>query len=264
MARYFLSPHRVARYYFHECDRYLRYTATPKGRRGEEGVPPNELDHSLLTKAILGSGYAWETQVLAKYLGDAVVMAEAPAGNPGALPTERVHSVAGTLAALRNARAGQYLYQPTLLPTAGFSAAYGLDPDLVEFSECRPDLLMVEAGAAGRLRLTVLDLKATDEAKLSHRIQAVLYSLILRHALVDNGLSGLDVADRGGIWPTARRRPSSSTWPRSGRRWRRSSSTTCSRSCGSRRARRSGTSTSAASGATTTSTAGTRRWRPMT
>lgn len=207
MARYLLSPHRVARYYFHECDRYLRHTATPKGRRAEEGVPPNELDHSLLTKAILGSGYAWEGQVLATYPGDAAVVAAAPAGNPDAPPTERVHSVAGTLEALRNARVGQYLYQPTLLPTAGFSAAYGLDPELVEFTECRPDLVMVEAGAAGRLRLAVLAVKATHEAKLVHRIQAVLYSLILRHLLVDNGLPGLEVADRGGIWLFGRDAP---------------------------------------------------------
>jgi hypothetical protein len=59
MPPYFLSPHRVARYYFHECDRYLRYTATPKAQRADEGVPPHELDHSLLTKAILDSGYSW-------------------------------------------------------------------------------------------------------------------------------------------------------------------------------------------------------------
>jgi DNA replication ATP-dependent helicase Dna2 len=200
MPRYFLSPHRVARYYFHECDRYLRYTATPKARKAEEGVPPHELDHSLLTKAILDSGYAWESQVLAKYLGDDAVVADPPPDKPNAPKTDRTHSVAATLEALRNARAGQYIYQPTLVPTAGFYAAYGLDPDLVGFSECRPDLLMVEAGPAGLLRLTVLDLKATDEAKLSHRIQAVLYSLILEHVLADNGIDGVEVAGKGGIW----------------------------------------------------------------
>jgi DNA replication ATP-dependent helicase Dna2 len=203
MTPYFLSPHRVARYYFHECDRYLRYAATPKARRAQEGVPPHELDHSLLTRALLESGYSWESQVLATHLGDAAIIADPPAGNPKTPKTQCSHGVAATLDLLRAVEPGQYIYQPTIAPSAGFYAAYGLDPALVEFTECRPDLLKIEAGKNGQRRMTVLDLKATDEAKLSHRIQAALYTLILEHVLADSGLDGeggLQVASQGGIW----------------------------------------------------------------
>lgn len=200
MPPYFLSPHRVARYYYHECDRYLRYTATPKVQRAAEGVPPHELDHSLLTRALLDSGYSWEATVLADHLGPAALVAQPPPGNPKAAKTECVHTVGATTAALVAAQPGQYIYQPTLVPTPGFYAAYGLDPGLVEFTECRPDLLKVEASPDGGRTVTVLDLKATDEAKLSHRIQAALYSLILKHALADSAITDLEVARRGGIW----------------------------------------------------------------
>ena len=38
MARFNLAPSRLARYYFFECDRFLRYDATPRDRRAEEGT----------------------------------------------------------------------------------------------------------------------------------------------------------------------------------------------------------------------------------
>ena len=110
MGRYNLSPSRVARYYFHECDRFLRYSATPKHLKDEEGVPPYQLDHSLLTKAILNSGFDREGEVLAP---------------------------------------GQYIYQSTLIATDSFYERYGLDGELVEFGECNPDLLMITSGEDG-------------------------------------------------------------------------------------------------------------------
>ena len=54
MAKYNISPSRIARYYFHECDRYLRYTATPGPRKTEEGVPQHDLDFSLVTRPFSG------------------------------------------------------------------------------------------------------------------------------------------------------------------------------------------------------------------
>lgn len=197
MAGYFLSPHRVARYFFHECDRYLRYTATPKNLKGEEEVPPYELDHSLLTKATLES---WEEKVLATYLGGFAVIASPPDGNPNAAKTACVHSVDATLDALKNAVPGQYIYQPTIAPTPGFYVRYGVDTDLLAFTDCRPDLLKIDGTDDGSVEITVLDLKATDETKLAHRIQATLYSLILESLLEDHGIDGLRISGKGGVW----------------------------------------------------------------
>lgn len=200
MGRYNLSPSRVARYYFHECDRFLRYTATPKDLKAAEGIPPYDEDRSLLTKAILKSGYDWEGEVLDSHLVDSAVIAPPPPDNPAAPRTDRVHSVAQTIEALRHAAPGQYIYQPTLIATDGFYDKYDLDRELIEFGECRPDLLMITAGEDGTKQVTVLDLKATDESKLSHKIQSTLYTVILEHALADHGITDLATTRQGGVW----------------------------------------------------------------
>ncbi|MGH2772313.1 MAG: hypothetical protein ACRDIU_04155, partial [Actinomycetota bacterium] len=213
-----MSPHRVARYYFHECDRYLRYTATPWKIKGEEGVPKIESQDSPLTDAILKTGYTWEDEILASYLTAGAVVADPPADKPDQPVTERTHTPDQTLEALWQAKPGQYIYQPTLVATDSFYERYGLDRDLIEFTECRPDLLMIrevspvstagpskgesrKAGATGgQLEIVVIDAKATDEQRLAHRIQATLYSLILEHILIDHGLGHLKVSREGGVW----------------------------------------------------------------
>ena len=48
-----ISPSRIARYFFHECPRYLRYSSTPKELWDVEGVPAPPFDHSPVTAAIL-------------------------------------------------------------------------------------------------------------------------------------------------------------------------------------------------------------------
>lgn len=201
VARYFLSPYRVARYYFHECDRFLRYVATPKALHAEEGVPDHEIDHTLLTKAILDSGYLWEEDCLTNYIPDSFVLAPAPDGQPAPRLRDRRHSVAQTIDALRSAEAGQYIYQPTLTAAPSFYADYGLDTDLVGFHDCHPDLLMITGGpqTGSPLEVRVIDLKATDESKLSHRIQATLYTLILRSVLEAENID-LTTTRQGGVW----------------------------------------------------------------
>ncbi|MEO7803423.1 MAG: AAA domain-containing protein [Actinomycetota bacterium] len=203
MARYNVSPSRIARYYFHECDRYLRYSATPTAFKEQEGVPPDELDHSLLTKAILDSGFVWEREVLENHIKESRVLGPLLEGEDEPEPaiTKRVHTVGQTIDALRNAAAGQFIYQPTLAAPERFYQRYGLDPELVGFSDCRPDLLMITPPKQdGPLEVTVLDLKATDEAKLSHRIQATLYTLILQSVIDDLGIDHLTTTREGGVW----------------------------------------------------------------
>jgi DNA replication ATP-dependent helicase/nuclease Dna2 len=58
MPRFSLSPSRLARFYFHECERQLRFAATPAARRPAEGIPTHEFDRGLVTREILESGYA--------------------------------------------------------------------------------------------------------------------------------------------------------------------------------------------------------------
>jgi hypothetical protein len=201
MARFHISPSRLARFYFHECERYLRYSTATNQQRAVDAIPAPGLDRTLVTRAVLARGHEWERQVLDR-LGDRAVV---PTG-PGDV-TERRHTAAATLDLLADASAGDAIYQPTLRAPASFCAAYGLDPDLVEFVDCHPDLLLVDETDDG-LEVRVVDAKATDEMKLSHRIQTTLYTLLLRHVLAEAGHDeGLRASREGGIWLAGRDEP---------------------------------------------------------
>ena len=137
MAKFTVSPSRIARYYFHECDRYLRYTSTPKDRRAEEGVPAPSAHQSAIGKAILDGGFRWEERILDEFLAGRVITGTD--GEPGAPVHETRHDAAATVAALLGAADGQAIYQGTLRAPASFYAAYGLDPDFVTVVDCHPD-----------------------------------------------------------------------------------------------------------------------------
>ena len=200
MPRFTVSPSRIARYYFHECDRYLRYTSTPKERRAGEGVPAPDAHQSAIGKAILDGGYRWEERILDEFLAGKVIVGTD--GEPGAPVHETRHDLAGTVAALLGAADGQAVYQGTLRAPASFYAAYGLDPDFVTVVDCYPDLLWVaDPGGGAAPEVRVIDAKATDTARLAHRIQVGLYALILDHVLADAGHAGrFSPTRQGGVW----------------------------------------------------------------
>src|SRR5262249_54984477 len=45
-----ISPSRIARYLFHECRRYLRYSSTPQGLPDAEGGPEPPFDYGPVTQ----------------------------------------------------------------------------------------------------------------------------------------------------------------------------------------------------------------------
>ncbi|MGH9003200.1 MAG: hypothetical protein ACRDYV_08735, partial [Acidimicrobiia bacterium] len=92
------------------------------------------------------------------------------------------------------------VYQGTLRAPRSFYDAYGLDPDFVTVVDCYPDLLwVVESDGGAEIR--VVDAKATDTARLAHRIQVGLYALILDHVLAEAGHSGrFSPTRKGGVW----------------------------------------------------------------
>ncbi len=191
-----ISPSRIARYFFHECGRYLRYSSTPKELWEVEGVPAPPFDHSPVTEAILEGGYSWEEEVVRTRLAGRVLIAEAA---PGARLKDRVFSAAETRRLLQDLEPGQAIYQPTLITPPGFYEHYGLDSSVVQMTECRPDLIACEAAPDGLL-LRVVDIKASPGLKLAHRIQAALYTLILGHVMADWCRGDLRVNDSAGIW----------------------------------------------------------------
>ncbi len=194
MPRFYVSPSRIARYFYHECERYLRYHATPKDRRKADGVPDIPWDTSPVRAAILEGGFTWEREIIEKRLKDRVRVAR----GKGKVH-ERAHDVGETLAILPALRPGEAIYQPTLQIPDIFLKRYGIASDLCEFPPCRPDLVQMH-GDNGDARLKVIDIKASTELKVSHRIQVATYTLILRDVARANGLDlPLDLGT-GGVW----------------------------------------------------------------
>jgi hypothetical protein len=196
MAKFALSPSRIARYYFLECDRFLRFMSVPRERRKEEGIPKMEPDYSPVAQAVLEGGYDWEQEVIANHLQGNVVVPEVL--DPEAPFHERKMSYGKTLSALRNLVPGESIYQPTLVVPPAFYERHGVDPDLIEFRECYPDLVMCVDGDHGP-ELRVIDVKASNWMKLSHRIQVGVYTLILGEVLRQEGIP-THIARAGGVW----------------------------------------------------------------
>jgi hypothetical protein len=190
-----LSPSTIARYFFQDCERFLRYRAAPRPEREATGIPERQFDHSPLMRAVLASGTAWEGDVVEKILSGKVDVA------PGIAPlSERRWAEAATLSLLRTAPPGRFLYQLTLKAPDSFYTALGLDPNLFTLGENHPDLIEVRADGGGRL-LRVIDVKRGESLQLTYRVQVALYALeldaVLREAGITDARADLNV---GAVW----------------------------------------------------------------
>jgi hypothetical protein len=63
-----LSPSKIARYFFLDCERFLSWTQIPKDERKKYSVPAPPYDHSPVTLALSNRGYEWERKVVEKIL----------------------------------------------------------------------------------------------------------------------------------------------------------------------------------------------------
>ncbi len=194
MQPFYISPSRIARYFYHECERYLRYHATPRERRTIDGVPSTSWDTSPVTAAILEGGFVWERNIIEKKLRNKVKIAK----GTGPL-NERVHDIKDSLTILKELKTGEAIYQPTFKAPDSFLARYNIPSELCEFPPCRPDLLQLVEDD-GDFRLRVIDVKASTSLKISHRIQVTTYALILRDIVKNNGITKPLDLNMGGVW----------------------------------------------------------------
>jgi DNA replication ATP-dependent helicase Dna2 len=110
-----VTPTLVARYFFQDCERYLRYRAAGRDERARSGIPNRQFDHSPLMRAVLESGSRWEEEVVTRLLRGNVAVA------PGHQPLpERRFSQADTLDLLRTEQPGRYIYQANPRPPLTF------------------------------------------------------------------------------------------------------------------------------------------------
>jgi hypothetical protein len=189
------NPSAIARYFFHDCERYFYYTSASPQQRQRENIPTPEFDHSPLVGAILDSGYRWEREVVEKLLRGRVVVGP----GEGELHTHRL-SLEQTLRCLRREPAGRFLYQPTLAPPPAFYHQYDIDSRLVVISDNHPDLVEITAEGSGRM-LRVIDVKRGEMLKLTHRVQILLYALELQALIEAEKIADLRVdLERGAVW----------------------------------------------------------------
>jgi hypothetical protein len=190
------NPSTIARYFFHDCERFLYYSAIDPSLRKAEGIPAPEVEHSPLVEAILASGYRWEEEVVTRLLRGRVVVAP----GEGDLHTRRL-TPAHTLRCLRREPAGKFLYQPTLVPPPAFYETHGIDPELVVLSDNHPDLIEILPGGPGQRLFRVVDVKRGEALKLTHRVQILLYALELQALLEAEKISSARVdLDQGAVW----------------------------------------------------------------
>ncbi|HWG47169.1 MAG TPA: AAA domain-containing protein [Gemmataceae bacterium] len=190
-----ISPSTIARYFFHDCERFLYYTSATPQERKRQGIPKPAFDQSPLVESILASGYQWETEVVERLLKGKVVVA----GGPGELHTRRL-PLAQTLRHLRREPAGRFLYQPTLAPPPDFYDTYGINPKQIVISDNHPDLIAVLPGEDGGRLLRVVDLKRGEALKLTHRVQILFYALELQAILDAEGIDARVDLDHGAVW----------------------------------------------------------------
>lgn len=193
--QFILSPSRIARYYYHECGRYLRYHATPKNRRKACGVPETEGESSPLSRAVSETAYRWEEKVLRKYLKGRVKIAR----GKGKI-YERVFSAEESISLMKKLGPGQSIYQPVLEVPPSFYKKFGIDTALCHFPPCRPDLIHFHKGEDGKAVLRIIDMKAPAFLKAGHRIQVSLYALILAEIIASRNLPLPPDTETGGIW----------------------------------------------------------------
>jgi hypothetical protein len=190
------NPSTIARYFFHDCERFLYYSSAAAAQRKREDIPKPEFDHSPLVEAILSSGYQWEQDVVTRLLQNRVVVG----AGAGDLHTRRLPPEQ-TIRCLRREQAGRFLYQPTLVPPPNFYTADGIDPTLVTNSDNHPDLVEILAAEDGGRLLRVIDVKRGEALRLTHRVQILLYALELQALLDAAGIDSTRVdLDHGAVW----------------------------------------------------------------
>ncbi|MHC1757481.1 MAG: AAA domain-containing protein [Methanosarcina sp.] len=202
MIKHNLNPSLIARFFYHNCERYLRFHATPLQIRSKVGIPVVNQNQNPVTKSLLEAGNKWEEAVILNKLKSNAII---PAGE-GALH-ERSHPIETSLEIFGKLKTGDSVYQPTILVSSQFYQNYHLSPEICRFSACRPDLVQVVEKERGDICLQVIDVKASDQLSSSHRIQATLYALMLKDVLEKNDIDMQVDLKQAGIWLNGKDEP---------------------------------------------------------
>jgi DNA replication ATP-dependent helicase Dna2 len=195
-----MSPSRVAHYFFQNCERFLRYSATPSALRESHSVPRPMHKYNAMSQQMFNLGYAWEEAAIRLLPQELVSIAEGTCAL-----SERRFSVEKSIQLFRELQPTnqddiRYIYQASLRATDEFYQRFGIDSQIVAFSDCHPDLIEVSLNKSGQRVFRVIDVKRSERVKATHRIQILLYTYLLEALLNVEDIDGVVETDIGGVW----------------------------------------------------------------
>ena len=192
-----LEPSVVAKYYEHECDRYLflkegyvvNEDSSDSGSRKNDRNTGRVGEERTLTPVQL-AGYRWEREFywLLKHSGVSPDISCIDYGDKAELMKEP--SWIRRLEKICEEGTGEetvYILQPTIIAPERQSTY----PDVeVQWAKARPDLLHVKIrenpdGSRSAV-ITVLDIKLSSTPQMSHKIQIAIYTRLLEEILKDH------------------------------------------------------------------------------
>ena len=103
MIKHNLSPSLIARFFYHNCERYLRFHSTPVNERDQAGIPAVNQKQNPVTKALLDAGNKWEEFVICNKLKNNVII---PPGEEAL--HERSHSIEKSLEIFQKAKCRRF------------------------------------------------------------------------------------------------------------------------------------------------------------
>lgn len=197
-AQFKISPSRIATFFGLDCERYLRFSSAWNEARIVADAVPEPEETRDYARAILDSGFAWEEEVITARLRSEQLLV---ADGDGPI-TDRYFKFEQAREVLSAATPGQFIYELTLIAPPAFYARFGIDPNHVEVSQCRPDLIEVRAGdEPGTRSLRIIDMKRSSSVHATHHIQLYMYALLLDAVVRDLELEGITVdIEEGAIW----------------------------------------------------------------
>lgn len=191
-----ISPYKIGLYFYYQCPRHLVFSSLSNEDKIKYKIPTEPFEHSPVSKAILEGGYTWEEIVLKNKLRKKAIIAER---TTNVQLTDRFFTQEETLDLLFKSPYGKYIYQAQLIATDSLYKSLGLDPLEVEFKASKPDLVYC-SDSVNRKYLEIIDIKASDTLKTSHKLQVAVYSLILKHMIEDYKLPYNSISNRGAVW----------------------------------------------------------------
>lgn len=191
----YISPSKIASYFYHECERNFYFHSLSKDLRRQLDVPEELFSQLSSHSGVLKGGIDWEETVVSTYLAGQVKWGNQPHG------TSISHcylDVKETICELKQP-SKRYLYQPSLIVPPSFYEKYGISPENIRFTVCRPDLVECVPADEGWM-FRIIDIKSSEVMKISHRIQTALYALILSSVLKEHGINGKADLTKAGVW----------------------------------------------------------------